>query len=54
MEIGLTVLVTGVLSLGIGAVLGYYARQTIAKKQLSTAEGKAVKVEEEAEKKDKK
>jgi ribonuclease Y len=51
MEIGLTVLVTGVLSLGIGAVLGYYARQTIAKKQLSTAEGKAVKVEEEAEKK---
>ncbi len=44
-------LVTGVLSLGIGAVLGYYARQTIAKKQLSTAEGKAVKVEEEAEKK---
>ncbi|MEI6588068.1 MAG: ribonuclease Y [Candidatus Moraniibacteriota bacterium] len=51
MEIGLTVLVTGVLSLGIGAVLGYYARQTIAKKQLSTAEGKAVKVGEEAEKK---
>lgn len=44
-------LVTGVLSLGVGAVLGYYARQTIAKKQLSTAEGKAARVGEEAEKK---
>lgn len=44
-------LVAGILSLGIGSVLGYYARQTIAKKQLSTAEGKALKVEEEAQKK---
>jgi len=51
METGLAVLITGILSLGIGAVMGYYARQTIAKKQLSTAEGKAAKVEEEAEKK---
>jgi ribonuclease Y len=51
METGLAVLITGILSLGIGAVLGYYARQTIAKKQLSTAEGKAARVEEEAEKK---
>jgi ribonuclease Y len=51
METGLSVLITGILSLGIGAVLGYFARQTIAKKQLSTAEGKAAKVEEEAEKK---
>ncbi len=51
MEIGLTVLITGILSLGIGSVLGYYARQTIARKQLSTAEGKALRVEEEANKK---
>ncbi len=47
----MTVLLIGILSLGTGAVLGYYARQTIAKKQLSTAEGKALKVTEEAEKK---
>jgi ribonuclease Y len=51
METGLAVLITGILSLGIGAVLGYYARQTIAKKQLSTAEGKALRVEEASEKK---
>ena len=51
MEISLTVLITVVLFLSIGSVLGYYARQTIAKKQLNTAEGKASSLLEEAEKK---
>jgi ribonuclease Y len=51
MEISLAVLIAAILSLGIGSVLGYYSRQAIAKKQLSTAEGKALKVGEEAEKK---
>jgi len=46
----MTALVVGFLSLTVGSVLGYYARQTIAKKQLSTAEGKASKILEEAEK----
>lgn len=51
MEISLTMLLIGILALGAGAVSGYYVRQTIAKKQLSTAEGKALKVADEAEKK---
>ncbi len=51
MEVSLTILITGFLSLSAGAALGYVARQTIAKKQLSTAEGKANKLVEEAEKK---
>jgi len=34
-----------------GAILGYYARQTIAKKQLHTAEGKASNILEKSEKK---
>jgi len=51
MEISLTVLITVILSLSFGSVLGYYARQTIAKKQLNTAEGKASNILEEAEKK---
>ena len=51
MEVSLTILIIGFLSLSAGAVLGYVARQTIAKKQLSTAEGKANKLIEEAEKK---
>lgn len=51
MEVSLTILIIGFLSLSVGAVLGYIARQTIAKKQLSTAEGKANKLIEEAEKK---
>lgn len=40
------------LSLGflaVGAVLGYLVRQSVAKKQLSTAEGQAAKMIEEAE-----
>lgn len=51
MEVNLTIVIIGFLSLSAGAVLGYVARQTIAKKQLSTAEGKANKLIEEAEKK---
>jgi len=51
MEAGSTILVTGFLAVVIGAVLGYIARQSIAKKQLDTAEGKATKIIEEAEKK---
>lgn len=47
----MTILIVGFLSLSVGAVLGYIARQTIAKQQLSTAEGKANKLTEEAEKK---
>lgn len=51
MEMVIVALVAGILSLGIGSILGYFARQSIAKKQLSTAEGKALRVEEEAQKK---
>jgi ribonuclease Y len=43
--------VVGFLSLAIGAILGYIARQSIAKKQLTTAEGKASKIIDEADKK---
>ncbi len=51
MEMSITILVIGLLCLVIGSVLGYIARQSIAKKQLNTAEGKASKIIEEAEKK---
>lgn len=50
MEMSLTILVIGILGLTVGAFLGYYTRQTIAKKQLNTAEGKASNMIEEAEK----
>jgi ribonuclease Y len=49
MEVSITLLVSGILSLTAGSILGYYARQTIAKKQLTTAEGKINKMIEEAE-----
>lgn len=42
--------IVGFLALLIGSVLGYLVRQAIAKKQLSTAEGKVEKMLEEAEK----
>jgi ribonucrease Y len=45
------VLATAIGSLAIGSFLGYLARQTIAKKQLTTAEGKIAKMLEETEKK---
>lgn len=38
-------------ALGIGIFVGYIIRQNLAKKQLSTAEGQAAKIVEEAEKK---
>ncbi len=47
----LAVFITGLLGLLVGLYLGYLIRQKIAKKQLSTAEGKASKIVEEAEKK---
>lgn len=50
MEISLTILGIGALLLALGAIGGYYIRQTIAKNQLNTAEGRASKLVEEAEK----
>ena len=47
----IAILGIGLLGLVIGAALGYVIRQSIAKKQLNTAEGKASKIVEEAEKK---
>ncbi len=47
MELSLMILVIGLLGLS----LGYYVRQIIAKNQLNTAENKASKILEEAEKK---
>jgi ribonuclease Y len=51
MEINLVLVVVGVITLASGAVAGYYARQSIARKQLSTAEGKASSILEEAKQK---
>lgn len=48
MELSLGLLSIGILSLAIGSVLGYFARQSIAKKQLGTAEGKMKKMLEDA------
>ena len=48
MELSLGLLFIGILSLVIGSVLGYFARQSIAKKQLGTAEGKINKMVEDA------
>ncbi len=51
MQVTFIVLATAIGSLAIGSFLGYLARQTIAKKQLTTAEGKIAKMLEETEKK---
>lgn len=51
MVISVTLLLIGTIALGIGAVLGYLARQTMAKRELSTAEGQVAKIVENAEKK---
>lgn len=48
MELSLGLLFVGILSLAVGAMLGYFARQSIAKKQLGTAEGKMNKMVEDA------
>jgi len=52
MEISISFLITGLVALAAGSFLGYYARQTIAKNQLRTAEGRVAKILEEAEKKE--
>ncbi len=49
MEISLSLLFIGILGLAAGSVLGYFARQSIAKKQLGTAEGKVNKMLTDAE-----
>lgn len=51
MVVSITLLLVGTIAVGIGSVLGYLARQTMAKRELSTAEGKVAKLVEEAEKK---
>lgn len=51
MEINLALVAVGMIMLTFGAVTGYYTRQSIAKKQLSTAEGKASRIIEEAKQK---
>jgi len=48
MELSLGLLFIGILSLAVGAMLGYFARQSIAKKQLGTAEGKMDKMVKDA------
>ena len=49
MELSFGLLAIGVLSLAAGSTLGYLARQSIAKKQLGTAEGKINKMTKDAE-----
>jgi len=49
MELSFSLLFIGILSLAVGSVLGYFARQSIAKKQLGTAEGKMNKMLTDAE-----
>lgn len=51
MESGILALVVGILALSGGTFAGYLVRQSIAKRQLTTAEGKVEKMVEEAEKK---
>ncbi len=48
---GVSLITVVALALAVGSVLGYYARQSIAKKQLSTAEGKVNNMLAEADKK---
>lgn len=52
MGLSLTVLAVGLVATALGSVAGYFARQSIARKQLTTAEGKVRQMLEEAEKKD--
>lgn len=49
----LTIVIVGVLGLAFGSIAGYLARQTIAKKQLHTAEGRATSILDDADKKTK-
>lgn len=52
MGLSLTVLAVGLVAAVLGSVAGYFARQSIARKQLTTAEGKVRQMLENAEKKD--
>jgi len=45
------IFITALIALGAGTLIGYLIRQNVAKKQLSTAEGQAAKIIDEAEKK---
>ncbi len=47
----MTILLVGTGLIALGAVFGYFARQTMAKRELSTAEGQAAKMLEEAKRK---
>lgn len=49
MDTGILSFGTGAIALLLGAGIGYFIRQSIAKNQLSTAEGRAAKIVEEAE-----
>jgi ribonuclease Y len=49
MGLSFSLLVIGIVGLAIGSVMGYFARQSIAKKQLGTAEGKINKMLKDAE-----
>jgi len=51
MEIG--TIIVGFLGLAIGSIAGYLTRQSIAKKQLHTAEGRATSILDDADKKTK-
>jgi len=51
MEINLVSLVISLVFLALGAIAGYYIRQSVARKQLTTAEGKANSIIEEAKQK---
>ncbi len=51
MDTGTAILLAGFLGAATGAISGYFVRQNIAKKQLTTAEGKVSKIIDEAEKK---
>jgi len=49
MGLSFGLLIIGIIGLAIGSVMGYLARQSIAKKQLGTAEGKVNKMLKDAE-----
>lgn len=49
MELSFGLLLIGIIGLVVGSVMGYLARQSIAKKQLGTAEGKVNKMLKDAE-----
>ncbi|HCX28057.1 MAG TPA: ribonuclease Y [Candidatus Portnoybacteria bacterium] len=53
MEIDIFLIITGVIAVAMGSVIGYLARQSIAKKQVGSIEGKLEKMMEEAKHKSK-